>query len=44
MPDRRRGARHVRPAALESLADKRTLQIRDLRMLGADLRVLARFS
>ena len=29
---------------LQSLADKRTLQIRDLRMLGADLRVLARFS
>ncbi len=28
---------------LPSLADKRTLQIRDLRMLGADLRVLARF-
>ena len=29
---------------LQSLADKRMLQIRDLRMLGADLRVLARFS
>jgi hypothetical protein len=43
LSDRRRGARHVRSAALESLAGKRTLHSRPAHA-RPDLRLLARFS